>query len=103
MPLQERRQRSAALTVVRRGQACVVSSSSVIQPPFHWLARPMRSRFFVTAPPYVTEQELIDALQGCHDCSFLSARSLYGLIILVELTRATRTGWPVLRMNRQCP
>ena len=45
----------------------------------------MRTRFFVTAPPYLTEQKLIDALQGCPDCSFLSARSVYGLISLVEL------------------
>lgn len=50
----------------------------------------MRSRFFVTAPPYVTEQKLIDALQGCHACSFLSARSLYGLIALVELEDSER-------------
>jgi hypothetical protein len=45
----------------------------------------MRSRFFVTAPPYVTEQKIINALQGCPDCSFRSARSVYGLIALVEM------------------
>jgi len=45
----------------------------------------MRSRFFVTAPPYVTEQKLIEALDGCRECSFLSARSVYGVIARVEI------------------
>ena len=33
----------------------------------------------------MTEQKLIEALQGCRDCSFLSARSLYGVIARVEI------------------